>query len=102
MQRLLLALALVAVAVFATASLINAADYLLWPVGPFPLGNLLTAAGMVAPALAAWLYAGDRRWLRGYCVLFIWLTLACAVTSLLAPVMVAIVRLVDVLRRKAS
>ncbi len=129
MKKGLLASVLVAVTVFAAVSLISGATYLLWPVGPFPLGNLLTAAGLVSPPLAAWLYAGNRRWLRGFCLVamtlaalwypvsivmagnpslnftgyrgvpWVWLTLGSAVLSLLSPVLVAGARLIDRLRR---
>ena len=130
MQRLLLAVALLAVTVFATASLVKGAGYLLWPVGPFPLGNLLTVAGLVAAPLAAMLYAGERRWLRGLCwfavaLAVLWypvsiamagnlnltfygdrglswyvMTGASVLLSLLSPVVVAVARLFDALRNR--
>ncbi len=75
-QRLLLATLLVSTTVFAAASLVSGASYLLWRIGPFPLGNLLTVLGLVGTPLAAWLYAGSRAWLRRLCVVTITLALA--------------------------
>ena len=130
LQRLAAAAALLAVTVFAGVSLVNGADYLLRPVGPFPFGNLLTVAGLVAAPLAALLYAGERRWLRGLCLLavvlaLLWypvsismagnlnltfsgnrgsswyvLTGSSAILSLLSPVVVACARMVDRVRRR--
>lgn len=74
-QRLLLAILLLGSTVFATASLINGADYLLWSVGPFPLGNVLVVLGLVGAPAAAWLYAGPQRWLRRFCIFAILLAL---------------------------
>ncbi|MEM8681839.1 MAG: hypothetical protein AAGF72_00325 [Pseudomonadota bacterium] len=122
-------MALLAIAIFATASLVSGADYLLQPVGPFPLGNLLTTAGLASLPLAAWLYAGDRRWLNWLCLFavvlavcwypasaalagnlnlefsgqrggyWVMLTLASAVLSVMTPVVVLGVTVVDRLRR---
>ncbi len=76
LQRLLLATLLVGMTVFAIASLVSGADYLLWPVGPFPLGNLLTVLGLIGAPLASMLYAGSRNWLRRLCLVAVSLALA--------------------------
>ncbi len=127
-QRRGLAVLLVATTVFAMAALVSGAAFLVQPIGPFPLGNLLTVLGLVGMPLAAWLYSGSRAWLRGFCVVaialalawypvsialagnlhlsfsgnhgFTWLVITAVITllSLSAPMVVAIVRLVDRLR----
>ncbi len=82
-QRLLLATLLVGTTVFAAASLVSGAGYLVWPIGPFPLGNLLTVFGLVGAPTAAWLYAGSRAWLRRLCIVAIVLALAWYPVSIL-------------------
>ncbi len=126
--RLLLATLLVAITAFAVASLVSGADYLVWPVGPFPLGNLLTALGLLGAPTAAMLYAGSRLWLRRLCLVAMGLALAwypvsallagnlnltfsgdrglawlaltglSALLSLLVPLITALVRFLDRLR----
>ena len=126
--RLLLATLLVAITAFAVASLVSGADYLVWPVGPFPLGNLLTALGLLGAPTAAMLYAGSRLWLRRLCLVAMGLALAwypvsallagnlnltfsgdrdlawlaltglSALLSLLVPLITALVRFLDQLR----
>ncbi|MEM6512778.1 MAG: hypothetical protein AAF660_07180 [Pseudomonadota bacterium] len=127
-HRRLAASLLVLTGLFANGSLFAGARYLTWPVGPFPLGNLLTVVGLVALPAAAGLFTERDSWLRRLCVLavivgLLWypisivlagnvflnfsndsgqtwlgLTVATSVLALLAPLLVVIARLVALFR----